>query len=64
MFIKARPVFADISENEMHILVDFHAEVGSLVGTELHICAADFYRVYIHLWSSCRCNGQYPAHKD
>ena len=48
MFIKAKPIYAAGTEKEMHLLSCFSASVDSLEGAKLHICAADFYQVYVN----------------
>ncbi|MBE6578002.1 MAG: hypothetical protein E7653_07715 [Ruminococcaceae bacterium] len=47
MFFKARPIFAKGRSEELHVLADFVCELDSLDDCKLHICAADYYRVFV-----------------
>ncbi|HBF14866.1 MAG TPA: hypothetical protein DDW30_04135 [Clostridiales bacterium] len=53
-FLIAKPIVADELRDVLNAFATFTAEVGSLSGAELHICAADFYRVTL--------NGAFVAH--
>lgn len=48
MFQKAVPVFPQGLQNEMNVLVSFTANAADLRSTKIHICAADFYRLYVN----------------
>lgn len=48
MFRQAKPVWLENRENELNLAVVFEATVGSLVGTDLHVAAATFYRVFVN----------------
>ena len=48
MFQKAVPVFPRGLQNEMNILASFAANAADLRSTTMHICAADFYRLYVN----------------
>lgn len=54
MFRIAKPIVVKETENVLNAFAEFAAETSSLSGAELHICAADFYRVTV--------NGQFVAH--
>ena len=47
MFKVAKPIFPNGYENELNIFATFHAEVYSLKNAEIHIAAADFYKLYV-----------------
>ena len=53
MFQKATPIFPAGMQEEMNILTSFEAVTADLRGAVIHICAADFYRLYV--------NGQFVA---
>lgn len=53
MFQKAAPIFPLGMQKEMNILTSFEATTTDLRGAIIHICAADFYRLYV--------NGQFVA---
>ena len=53
MFQKARPIKVDALVGVMNGTATFEARVESLAGAELHLCAADLYRVTV--------NGQFVA---
>lgn len=53
MFQKATPIFPAGMQEEMNILTSFEAMTADLRGAVIHICAADFYRLYV--------NGQFVA---
>ena len=48
MFKKALPVFAKGKQNEKNLFTTFVADTDCLMGAELHICAADFYSLYVN----------------
>jgi alpha-L-rhamnosidase len=48
MFIKAKPIYALQTYNELHTLSCFTATVHGLSGAKLYLCAADFYQVYVN----------------
>lgn len=48
MFINARPIWLKDKENEMNVAAVFTETVGSLLGTEIHIAACTFYRIYVN----------------
>ena len=48
MFKKAIPVFAKGKQTEKNVFATFTASTDSLKGASLHICAADFYSLYVN----------------
>ncbi|MBQ8356912.1 MAG: hypothetical protein IJX39_03790 [Clostridia bacterium] len=48
MFRQAKPVWLQDLENEKNLFVAFTAKTGSLKGTELHLSAAMFYRLFVN----------------
>lgn len=48
MFTVAKPIFVKELEDVLNGFATFAAQVDSLSGAELHICAADFYRVTVN----------------
>ena len=48
MFQKATPIFPLGMQEEMNILASFEATAADLHGAMIHICAADFYRLYVN----------------
>ena len=48
MFRTAKPIYVKELSGVMNAFATFAAQVDSLSGAELHICAADFYRVSVN----------------
>lgn len=48
MFIKAKPITIKETAGVMNGFTSFLTKIDSLVGAELHICAADFYRLSVN----------------
>lgn len=48
MFQKATPVFPLGMQEEMNVLTSFEAKTADLRDATIHICAADFYRLYVN----------------
>ena len=48
MFRTAKPIYVKELSGVMNAFATFAAQVDSLSGAELHICAADLYRVSVN----------------
>lgn len=48
MFKKACPVWLEGLEREQNLFASFKAELASLEGAKIHICAAFFYRLFVN----------------